>query len=290
MNIFISLVTFNSASDIAACISAICQLDFPGTIQISLIDNGSHDESVHKAVVAFDEYCSSKPSDKISLTTIPFEQNFGFSAAHNLNASRFLDSNEDYFIVLNPDVSLFPDALNEIISVSARYNNECLLTPKLLRKERTTLNNQSPLLDAAGMILNDELRHFDRGSNEVDVYNQEEFVFGGTGACLIFPRAILKKLLLKGEQRDKDIFKVFPQLEVLYNERVPLFDEGFFAYREDADLSWRAQHLEVKTVYAPTIRGTHIRHVLPSNRSEVSSVLNGLSVRNRFLLQINNYF
>jgi GT2 family glycosyltransferase len=66
------------------------------------------------------------------------------------------------------------------------------------------------------------------------------------------------------------------------------FDSDFFAYREDADVAWRAQLAGWKCLYTPLAVAYHVRSVLPSNRSSVSAVLNMHSVKNRWLLRIKN--
>ena len=130
-----------------------------------------------------------------------------------------------------------------------------------------------------------------RGSNEVDSgqFNRSETVFGGTGACLLLHRSFVEELLLVGENHERDSEKIYPQLSENREKRAPLFDEAFFAYREDADLAWRASLLGWKCLYVPEAIGYHRRLVLPSNRSELPDEVNNCSVRNRFLLQLNNY-
>jgi GT2 family glycosyltransferase len=66
------------------------------------------------------------------------------------------------------------------------------------------------------------------------------------------------------------------------------FDEDFFAYREDADVAWRAQLIGWKCLYTPFAIAYHVRSVLPSNRRSVPAVLNMHSVKNRWLLRIKN--
>ena len=66
------------------------------------------------------------------------------------------------------------------------------------------------------------------------------------------------------------------------------FDSDFFAYREDADLAWRAQILGWKCVYTPHAIAYHVRSVLPSNRRSTPPLLNMHSVKNRFLMRIKN--
>ena len=84
------------------------------------------------------------------------------------------------------------------------------------------------------------------------------------------------------------MLKIHPQLEPGYDTRPQLFDEAFFAYREDADLAWRAQRLGVRCRFVPEAIGYHRRHVLPELRRQLVGGINLLSVQNRFLLQLNN--
>jgi GT2 family glycosyltransferase len=66
------------------------------------------------------------------------------------------------------------------------------------------------------------------------------------------------------------------------------FDEDFFAYREDADLAWRAQLFGWNCLYVPSAVARHGRRVTPERRSELPALINYYSVRNRFLLRIKN--
>ena len=88
---------------------------------------------------------------------------------------------------------------------------------------------------------------------------------------------------------ESDIDQIYPQLSAGREQRVLLFDEAFFAYREDADLAWRARNLGWRCLYVPAAVGFHKRVVLPENRATLPPELNLFSVRNRFLLQINNF-
>jgi GT2 family glycosyltransferase len=112
------------------------------------------------------------------------------------------------------------------------------------------------------------LRHFDRGSKELDDgrYNRFEYVFGATGAAALYRRTMIDDVTIDGD----------------------FFDSDFFAYREDADLAWRAQLLGWRCLYVPEAVAYHVRHVLPTNRRQVSSAVNMHSVKNRFLMRINN--
>jgi hypothetical protein len=135
------------------------------------------------------------------------------------------------------------------------------------------------------------MRHFDRGSGEIDsgAYERVEEVFGATGACVLLSRECISTLALSPRVSDEPVWKLYPALRDGVESRVRLFDEAFFAYREDADLSWRAGRMGWRCVYTPAAVATHVRVVTPERRSELPAILNRLSVRNRFLLQLNNW-
>ena len=286
MSVFVSLVTFNSQTQIQSCVESLAKQESLTNLHITIVDNNSIDGSSQEAKEAFKTIAEQK---RITTCVISLPENLGFSGGHNRSVYDFLQSNADYFLVINPDVTLQSDFLKQCIEVASRYDEAIIITPKLFRASVDDEIVPMHTLDAAGMELTHSLRHFDRGSNNPDTFFKEERVFGGTGACLFFTRAAVQKLLLAGPQFDTESFQLFPQLAYEYEKRKPLFDEAFFAYREDADLSWRAYHRKVPIIFAPSAVGFHVRKVLPTNRADTSDILNGLSIRNRFLLQINNY-
>ena len=66
------------------------------------------------------------------------------------------------------------------------------------------------------------------------------------------------------------------------------FDSDFFAYREDADLAWRAQLRGWKVLYQPAAEGTHSRRVIPSVRRKLDPIINFHSLKNRYLMRTKN--
>ncbi len=67
-----------------------------------------------------------------------------------------------------------------------------------------------------------------------------------------------------------------------------IFDEDFWSFREDADLSWRSQLMGWDTLYCPAARALHRRSVTPRRRRQLDPAINRHSVKNRFLLRIKN--
>lgn len=279
--VFVHVVTFNSASWIEACLSSVLAQDgfSPGTLRVVVTDNASTDDT--------SGFIRSKFGSKIEVREN--SQNLGFCGGHNLGVKLFLESGFERLLILNPDVRLDKLAIGTLASSLSDSERIGVGTGKLFRAD-DSLNPVGDLLDAAGMTLTPSLRHFDRGSNEADRYFEKEIVFGATGAFMMLTRQCVEELLLVGTNKDSLKYLVCPELQRSEALRAPLFDEAFFAYREDADLCWRANLLGWKAVFEPQSKGFHKRVVLSTNRSSTSAHLNGLSVRNRFLMQLNNAF
>lgn len=280
---YISIVTYNSASYICACLHAIIQLEHytPGSnLTIEVIDNASTDETCDLILGEF--------ADLVTLVKNPI--NLGFSGGHNLAVTHFLNGNADYFLVLNPDVSLSPPALEKLVLGIEKFEKVGAVSPLLIRADEELRMLEPAVVDSAGIIMTPSLRHFDRGaeSEAIEEFQREEFVFGGTGACLLLNREFIEDVSFRGEKYEEDLGLVYPELLDGMNERTQLFDEAFFAYREDADLAWRAQRLGWNCLFLPNAYGFHRRKVTPERRQELPPIINLLGVKNRFLLQLNN--
>lgn len=217
-------------------------------------------------------------------------ENLGFSAAVNQCLAEAIRFDAQYLLLLNPDLMLETVAIREMLRAVQRHPEAAMISPKLVSANQDLSPSSPTTLDACGMIMTTELRHLDRGSGQIDndQFNKEEEVFGGTGACLLIKISQIQDLLLPRSKYESALWKVYPQLEQGANERPQLLDESFFAYREDADLAWRAQIRGKKIIYCPGAVGHHVRRVTPEVRSKLPADINLWSVRNRFLMQINN--
>ncbi len=188
-----------------------------------------------------------------------FAANLGFSAAHN---ALIRESRGAYYLTLNPDVVLDPGFVAELAAALDAAPRAGSATGKLRRAE------PPGVLDSTGIVMHRSQRHFDRGAGEIDrgQYDAPGPVFGVSGAAGCYRRAMFDAVAIDGE----------------------VFDEDFFAYREDADLAWRAQLLGWDAIYVPQATATHVRRVTPERRGALPAAINRYSVRNRFLLRLKN--
>lgn len=249
------IVVRNHASTLPATLAGLArQTTRPGRVVV--VDNGSSDgaaEIVRAGVAG------------LFIQLVTFGENRGFSAAAN-EAIRRTDA--PWVLALNPDCRLEPDFLDLLIAGVGRRNDVGAACGLLLRGVGADLE-PSAVVDSAGMVVHATGRHHDRGAGR-QVNNrllQPAWVFGATGAAALYRRDALKDIAYDGGE---------------------VFDETFFAYREDADLAWRLQRRGWKCLYLPQAHGYHARGLKPEARRQGTPEINRHSVRNRFLLRWSN--
>jgi len=271
-SVLVHIVSYNHADVLAPALTALARTRGI-TYEIRITDNASSD-------------LSSEVARRFHITPTVLPRNIGFCGGHNSIIAEFIASSHQFLCLLNPDVALSETCLAEL----AAHCSD-MATPKLLRGDASLHAIKPARIDAAGMILTAALRHFDRGSQQLDceLFSRPAKVFGGTGACLMLSKKTVNALILPDTPFDDSLELIHQGLAEASCKRMKLFDEGFFAYRDDAELAWRAQRLGLVCQYVPTALAVHKRAVLPENRSELPAFINYLSVRNRFLLQLNHF-
>lgn len=251
--VLVSLVTYNDESFLARCLEAVRSQTIP--VRVKIFDNASQDgtrDIAQSFGVVFHEST----------------ENLGYSFGHNHN---LLDEDFDTVLLLNADVVLQANYLEILLSALDEVEKAGMAGGKLYRmdsKGRQILRRTFPVLDSTGMFFTPSQRHFDRGSEEEDhgQYDLRQFVFGITGATLLCKKEMLEDLRLGDEYLDED----------------------FFAYREDADLAWRAQMRGWKAIYEPGAEALHCRRVFPRGRRGLPGLINFHSLKNRYLMRMKN--
>lgn len=223
-------------------------------MEIIVVDNASTD-STPQILRQFE------PRVRIVLN----EQNKGFAGGQNQAIGL---SRGEWVLTLNPDVRLSPNFLTHAVAAGEAAADIGSVSGKLVAMQPSFEIPAEQILDSTGIYFTPSLRHFDRGSKQKDngQYEKPEYVFGVTGAAALYRRKMIEDVSIGGE----------------------FFDDDFFAYREDADLSWRAQLLGWRCLYTPDAVAYHVRSVLPSNRRSLPAIVNMHSVKNRFLMRIKN--
>ena len=251
--VLVSIVTYDSEAHLDACLRSVREQEVP--VRIRVYDNASHDDSCRVAL---------NHGARLHRSS----QNRGFSHGHNFHLRQ---GGFDHVLILNPDVVLSKGYLKTLIDSMAGVKRVGMAGGKLYRMDaagRTVHAGGYPVLDTTGIYFTPTQRHFDRGSQQPDrgQYDRRQLVFGISGAALLCTREMLEDVRYRDEYLDED----------------------FFAYREDADLAWRAQLRGWRALYEPAAQGLHLRRVLPSRRARLASHINYHSLKNRYLMRIKN--
>ncbi|MEP6715678.1 MAG: glycosyltransferase family 2 protein [Terriglobia bacterium] len=249
----ITIVTYNSGRFIKRCLESVLEQAYPFK-EIIVIDNNSSDGTID-ILEPFDDRCR----------IVYNEENIGFAAAQNQAIAL---SSAEWVLTLNPDVLLLQGFLEALVNAGNLDPKVGTVCGKLLTMTAGFDFPEEPLVDSTGIYFTPNLRHLDRGSLQVDNghFRNYEYVFGATAAAALYRREMIEDISIGGE----------------------FFDNDFFAYREDADVAWRAQLMGWKCLYAPYAKGYHVRKALPGNRRALPPEINMHSVKNRFLLRMKN--
>jgi GT2 family glycosyltransferase len=179
-------------------------------------------------------------------------RNTGYSAAMNLGVGA---ANSELVLALGPDVILQPGFFQALIPA---------LGPGVAMATGLMLDLHDPgRIDDAGTVLAPGRQFKSRGAGQPDAgqYPAGD-VLAVCGGCCLLRRDAIRDLMLDGE----------------------LFDEDFFAYKEDVDLGWRAHLLGWTCRFEPAARALHGRQGARGG----SPLMWQLSIRNRWLLLLKN--
>jgi GT2 family glycosyltransferase len=247
------VTTYNSAVTLEACLESVFHQQHR-PLEVVIVDNLSTD-GTRDILKRFEGRAN----------IVLNGTNTGFAAAqnHGIGLAR-----GEWLLSLNPDVLLQENFISELLSAAHDKTDVGTVCGKLLRWLPGQNPERSNVIDSTGIRFVRNLRHFDRGAEETDQgqYENEEYVFGATGAAALYRRAMIQDVSVDGE----------------------FFDEDFFAYREDADLSWRAQIMGWTCWYTPKAVAWHIRRVTPERFGKLPLIINWHSVKNRFLMRMKN--
>ena len=249
----VTVVTHHSGPYIGRCLESV----FAQTgveVEVVVVDNSSSDDTLARL----------EPF-RHRIRLLRNETQVGFAAAQN---QAIRETRAAWVLCLNPDLELEPDFAARLLEAVEPRSRVGVACGKLLRLSPDGRTRLPQLLDSTGIYFTPTLRHFDRGSNQPDVgqYERLEYVFGATGAAALYRRAMLEDVAIGGE----------------------FFDEDFFAYREDADLAWRAQLAGWRCLYVPQAVGHHVRRAFPQNRRQLPDFVNCHTTKNRFLMRAKN--
>jgi len=251
--VFIIVLNWNRQKDTLDCLKSIRKLTVGDYIlETIVVDNGSTEKLALKNV-----------------KVISNRENLGFAGGNNVGIKYALENGADYVLVLNNDTLVDRNLVMELLKVARKYKDFGAASPKIYfaggfeyHKDRYKKSQLSKVIwYAGGKIDWDNVYGKTRGVDEVDTgdYDSIEETDFATGTCLFMTKYSLKK--------------------------TGLFDEKYFMYYEDTDLSVRMKEKGLKVLYVPNALVWH----KVAQSSGVGSELNDYFIsRNRLLFGIRH--
>ncbi len=164
---------------------------------------------------SIDETCELIKTKFPNIKIIQNLKNSGYGAANNLGV-RY--SHGEFIVILNPD-TIVSECWLENLVIPLIENDSLITTPKILCYDGSKINTCGNINHFTGLT-------FTQGLGEPrKCFDSPLFVSGVSGACFAMKKEDYRKL--KG------------------------FDESFFLYNEDSDLSWRAHLSGIRIIFVP---------------------------------------
>ena len=255
-NVIVDIVTWNSARYLAPLFRSF-ESQTSKDFSITIIDNASTDETLPWLQEHYPE-----------VTVLRNFRNLGFAKAHNqgiaLALRRWREAgvlDRRYVFVLNPDTFLEPHCIERLTDFMNAHPEIVIAGPKAYRATRAEgMDEDSEMdyvlskeLDTTGLLLLKTHKFAERGAGEEDrgQYDIQD-VFGVSGSAMMIRASAIEHLCLSDGQ---------------------VFDEDLFAYKEDADLCWRARLMGFAISFVSDAMLWHVRHVRDSGASGLSGLL-----------------
>ncbi len=185
---------------------------------------------------------------------VRLDENTGFTGGVNRGIERAVENGCEFVVLFNNDAIADRDWLKNLLAAAKKYPGAGIVTGKFMLSDKKHIDSTGDLLSIYGIS-------FPRGRGELDKgqYDKAGFIFGATGGASLYRIKMLKQ--------------------------IGLFDEDFFAYFEDADISFRAQSNGWKVYYEPKAVAYH---KLGATSSKMGSFARYHSVKNIILMYNRN--
>lgn len=170
-----------------------------------------------------------------NIEVIRSDENTGFAGGYNIGIRKALSEGHEYVLIINNDTKVYSDMIIRLVTCIEKYPDAGAVVPKIYfakgheyHKSKYKASELGKVIWYAGGYTDwKNVKSIHRGVDEVDrgQYEKQEPVEFATGCCILFKREVL--------------------------EKAGLFDERYFLYYEDADLSERIKRAGYKIYYDP---------------------------------------
>ena len=222
MRIAVSIVIYKNGAELKEAIQSVLSTDLD--VRLFLIDNSD----TNKLKIL---------ADDPRISYIFNGDNLGYGTAHNIGLKRSIDMGIKYHVVMNPDVSFVPGTLEKLAEFMEERSEIGAVMPKVYYKNDDLQRLCKLLPTPFDLIGRRFLAKTSWAIRQNEKYELQHFKYN----------AVLNTPCLSG---------CFMFLRVGTLEKVGVFDERFFMYMEDYDLSRRINEHQ-RTVFYPSAEIIH---------------------------------
>ena len=211
--------------------------------------------------------------DELPLKVVNIGKNIGFAAANNIGIEYARKYNPDYFLIVNPDVYLPKGWLESILSEIEQksLHDSGIITVPLLSYDFGR-DRESEIIDSFGIAKRWYGRWYDiaQGVSKTDMdWPDEPYeIEAACGALMLINIDVVSALMKKDGY---------------------IFEESYFMYKEDIELSLKVKSIGKKIIMLPTHAAYHCRG-WKKGRQNVPYWARKLSAKNELRLHYHYFW
>lgn len=210
-SIFVVIPSYNAADWLATSIDSVLAQSHKD-FDLIIVDNGSLDDS--RTII--ESYQAKDPR----VRAIFRDKNYGYTGGVNPGMELAIKEGAEFVAPFNNDAVADKDWLKHLYEYIKKHDDVGIATCKLLHADGKTFDSTADLYTVWGLP-------YPRGRDEpaTDKYDSETAIFGASGGASMYRTKMLAE--------------------------IGVFDQDFFAYYEDIDLSFRAHLAGWKVRFVP---------------------------------------
>ncbi len=245
------ILNYKSGAFLSDCVQSIYQSKLTYPVEIIVADNNSPDSSF------IDAQALNLSHPKISIKFVDLKSNKGFSFGNN-RALEHSNPHSKYVLFLNPDTTVFPDTLQKMIDFFEE-------NPKV---DASTCHITLAL---TGQLQPESHRGFPTPNNTF-------WHFFGFGIPKLFPKSKFFNGYFQGHldysqvQAIEATVGAFIMLKRQVGEAVSWWNEKYFMYGEDLDLSYKLYQQGYKLFFYPHAKIVHYQGISSGIKTHTQNI------------------